>query len=134
MVHYLHPDRSTQPLNNISGQRTANSINEAAIDCEISTVINERFVLHVHEIDTPTLSSKYQQPSHQSTNNPLTKVSTALSPEFHSQRLHRENPYVPRTYPESGNRCRQPVELPISNRLEVLPNRDDRSTDTLLTL
>jgi len=46
-------------------------VNAAAIDGGISTVMAERCVLHVHEIDTPTLSPKCQQPSHQSLKNPL---------------------------------------------------------------
>lgn len=66
MTQYLNLDPSRQRLNIVSGQRTANSIIEAAIDCGIATVINERFVLHVHEIDTPTLSRKFRQPFHQS--------------------------------------------------------------------
>ena len=52
----LGSDRSGPGLNVVSGPRMARGSTEAAFDSRISTVIDERFVLHVREIDTPTLS------------------------------------------------------------------------------
>ena len=52
----LGSDRSGESPNVVSGPRTVSGNNAAAFDGRISNVIDERFVLHVRGIDTPTLS------------------------------------------------------------------------------
>ena len=69
----LQPGRSRQGLNVVLGPRSANRVTSTTPDEGISTEANERFVLHDHEIDTPTLSRECSQPSPQSVKNPPTR-------------------------------------------------------------
>lgn len=62
----LNPGRSGQGPDVVFGPRTANANNEAASDGGISTDTNGLFVLHVQEIDTPTLSTEFQLPAGES--------------------------------------------------------------------
>ncbi len=66
MVLYLSSGRFRQGPIAVFGPRTVSGNNAAGFEDRISTVIDERCVLHVHELNTPTLSPKCQQPSHQS--------------------------------------------------------------------
>jgi len=46
---------------------------QIAINGRLPVVADARVALHIHEIDTPTLSPECQQPSHQSVNSPPTR-------------------------------------------------------------
>ena len=90
------PGRSRKGFDVVCGPCTANGINGATVDGRISTAIAERCVLHDRAVDTPTLSPECQQPSHQSVNNPLTRVSTTLQSQ--SQTVFSDRPIAnPRT-------------------------------------
>ena len=60
MVLGLGSGRSRQGLNVVLGPRSANRVTSTTPGDGISTEANERFVLHDHEIDTPTLSPECQ--------------------------------------------------------------------------
>jgi len=53
--------RSVQGPDVLFGPRTANGNSETASDRETFTVTNEYFLPHVREVDTPTLSTEFQQ-------------------------------------------------------------------------
>ena len=59
MVLCLNPG-FRQGLDILFGPRTANRSNEAGSDGGISNVADVRCVLHIQEIDTPTLSTEFR--------------------------------------------------------------------------
>ena len=66
MVLWLGLGRFNEELDVVSEPRTANGINEATIDSDVSAGASRHFLLHIHELDPPTLSPECPQPCHQS--------------------------------------------------------------------
>ena len=60
MGPYLSFKRFREELDVVFGTPTANGNNNAT-ECRVSTEANERFVLHIRGIDTPTLSPECYQ-------------------------------------------------------------------------
>jgi hypothetical protein len=54
----LGSERFREKLDVVFGTRTANDNNEAAHECRVSAEVNDRFVLHIREIDASTLSAE----------------------------------------------------------------------------
>ena len=80
MVLCLDIGRSRLRLNVLFGPQTANGSNEAAIDGRISAEANEGFLLHVRELDVPTLSTECSQPFQQSVSRVLKATPTLPEP------------------------------------------------------
>ena len=95
IVLWQGPERSRKGLDCLVDRRAAHWMNEAAFDNGISTEANKRFVLHDREIDTPTLSSECQQPSHQSAirmSRPSRLAATGQNPASTSIRSRHGDP------------------------------------------